>query len=306
MNQHTPFGYTPLATAAFREHACIVKALIDSGANADHQMTIHEVDEDFHTAPHSACESGQAPLKSACEVRRRHTASTHVVADADVDQKMNNENTEDWTALQLASVNGNVEIAKMLIEAGANIDWSSPHGSSPLSVAIEMGHTELTKALIAAGAAVNATSNCYPALFMASKAGHSSMVEVVQRLILAGADVQVSTPQGTTALHFASRAGNYEIVDALLRAGAEVNATNANADRHTALHYAAFPGHHDVAARLLSARANVNAICHTSYGADATPLDLAITFFDTYGEEKLSAMMTLLRKHGGEEGKKFV
>ena len=62
---------------------------------------------------------------------------------------------------------------------------------------------------------------------------------------------------GDSALKLAAFAGNEEIVDVLLKAGANVN---PKADSYKPLHYAAFQGHPGVLNQLLSAGADVNAV----------------------------------------------
>ena len=78
-----------------------------------------------------------------------------------------------------------------------------------------------------------------------------------------------NTSNGATALYYAARYGEHELVSILLDAGAVVNtATNNGA---TPLFIAAYEGHEAVVRRLLEAGADVNKA--TNIGA--TPLSIA-------------------------------
>lgn len=70
-------------------------------------------------------------------------------------------------------------------------------------------------------------------------------------LIYYGADVNLSGPDGRTALRAAAWAGNLETVKCLLDAGADVN--KSDSEKRTALIAAAYMGHTDVLEVLLKA-----------------------------------------------------
>jgi ankyrin repeat protein len=77
----------------------------------------------------------------------------------------------------------------------------------------------------------------------------------VHAALKAGADPNVRTEKGTTALMFASRAGNVDVVKALIAAGADVNAQNSFGS--TALLYACSENRADVVHELLAHGATV-------------------------------------------------
>src|SRR5580698_1497988 len=79
----------------------------------------------------------------------------------------------------------------------------------------------------------------------------------VRALVAQKADVNAPQPDGTTALTWAARAGDLELVNLLLGAGADVKA--ANRDGATALYEASENGNAAVIERLLKAGADVNA-----------------------------------------------
>lgn len=84
--------------------------------------------------------------------------------------------------------------------------------------------------------------------------GHTEMVAA---LLKAGADVDVETQEGMTALTLAANFGYAEVAKALLTAGVDVNTAVQNA--WTPLMYAAKAGHADLVKLLLDAGADVGA-----------------------------------------------
>ncbi|KAI9765585.1 MAG: hypothetical protein M1840_007274 [Geoglossum simile] len=113
------------------------------------------------------------------------------------------------------------------------------------------------------------------ALQVAAGGGH---LDVVERLLVAKADVNASAADGgfgRTALQAAAGGGHLDVVERLLVAKADVNASAADGGfGRTALQAAAGGGHLDVVERLLVAKADVNAAA-LSYDGGRTALQAA-------------------------------
>jgi ankyrin repeat protein len=92
----------------------------------------------------------------------------------------------------------------------------------------------------------------------------------VKTLLAGGADVNAAQGDGMTALHWAARSGDAEIVRMLLYAGANVKAVT-RLGAYTPLMMAAALGHAEAVAALVSAGADVKAVNSTG----STPLMLA-------------------------------
>uniref|UniRef100_A0A7S0N614 Ankyrin repeat domain-containing protein n=1 Tax=Pyramimonas obovata TaxID=1411642 RepID=A0A7S0N614_9CHLO len=138
-------------------------------------------------------------------------------------------------ALWAAACNGNEAVAKLLVDAGADLEYIDDTEFTALLWAVESSEPEIVGLLIEAGADVNAiTGTGATALIMASDLSNPTAdLKIIQTLIKAGADVNKADSQGATALAFAAEAGNLQAVNLLMDAGAEV--TTADEDGQTPL-----------------------------------------------------------------------
>jgi uncharacterized protein len=134
------------------------------------------------------------------------------------------------TPLSLACTNGNAAMVEMFLKAGADPNAPLPGGETPLMTASRTGNLAAVKALINHGAAVDAKDERrgQTALMWAAAEGHAA---VVQALIDADADFRLRVPSGFSPLMFAAREGRTEVVQVLLKAGADVNDTIASGSR---------------------------------------------------------------------------
>jgi ankyrin repeat protein len=179
--------------------------------------------------------------------------------------------------LRKAVSEGNIEIVKLLLKAGAKVNnnYSSHHHASletPLRAAFRNGNQELVRLLLNAGAEINAPGTSFEGgkttLQMAAAHGH---VDLVRQLLGSGADVNAPAAGfgGRTALQAAADHGDYDLVKLLLVAGADVNAPAANHHGRPALEAAAQNGDYDLVKLLLDAGADVNTPAAGNYGITA-------------------------------------
>ena len=167
--------------------------------------------------------------------------------------------------LPLACQSGNREMVDLLLNAGADANTTLRGGESVLMTAARTGKPGPVKALLARGANVNAKERRgQTALMWAAAEGHA---EVVELLTKAGADIHASLPDsGFTSLFFAVREGRTEVARALLKAGADVNGTIQPRKMHgkgpragtSPLLLAVENGHFELAVALLDAGADPN------------------------------------------------
>lgn len=128
------------------------------------------------------------------------------------------------TPLSLACTNGDGGMVEMLLKAGADPNTALPGGETPLMTAARTGALSSVKALVSRGASVDSKDERrgQTALMWAAAEGHAA---VVQALIDADADFGTRVPSGFTPLLFAVREGRIDVVRVLLKAGADVNET---------------------------------------------------------------------------------
>ncbi len=159
------------------------------------------------------------------------------------------------TPLTFASQNGHVEVVKTLLASGAKVDAAEKAGWTSLMFASQNGHAEVVKALLASDAKVDAAGkNGWTSLMLASQNGHA---EVVKALLASGAKVNAAEKNGSTSLMIASQNGHVEVVKTLLASSAKVDA--AEKAGRTSLMRASQNGHAEVVKALLASGAKVNA-----------------------------------------------
>ncbi|MEE2636975.1 MAG: ankyrin repeat domain-containing protein [Acidobacteriota bacterium] len=126
--------------------------------------------------------------------------------------------------LFLAALNASPAMARVLLNAGANSNASRSSGESVIMTAARTGSVDLVRALLEAGANPKGGGRHFKgqtALMWAASEGHASIVQV---LLDAGVDVEARSIHGTTALLLASRKGDIDTARALIAGGADVNA----------------------------------------------------------------------------------
>jgi uncharacterized protein len=105
------------------------------------------------------------------------------------------------TGLHNSAINGNLQIAAILIKAGARIDVRDNLGNTPLIYAADHDHLEMAKLLMDVGAQVDAENkNGMTPLMIAAKDGE---VEMVRTLLARGANPNKSDYTGRDPLGWA-------------------------------------------------------------------------------------------------------
>jgi uncharacterized protein len=161
------------------------------------------------------------------------------------------------TPLMSAAWNGRTEIAKLLLERGADVKArASDDGQTALHNAAARGFDDVVQVLIAAGADVNARDTRQNTAL--STAVFQGNVEMAGILIKAKADLKASL-YGMTPLMMAASTGNAEMIRFLAEAGADVNfSPTGEYGGRTALLSAVSAGQAEAVKALIALKANVN------------------------------------------------
>ena len=100
---------------------------------------------------------------------------------------------------------GQYEIARILLDYGANPNAVKDQGTTPLHIASERGHHDIAQLLVDGGADATKVKACgTSAVFIAALQGFPKVVQV---LVRAGSDIEQPNKSGHTPLMMAARKG---------------------------------------------------------------------------------------------------
>jgi ankyrin repeat protein len=141
------------------------------------------------------------------------------------------------TRLSDAAMQGNQDAVRSLLKQRVDVNAPQGDGTTALHWAAYRDDLEMVKLLLAAGANAQATTRegAITPLLMACQNGN---VTIIEALLKAGADVNAVKSNGTTPLMMAAASGSANAVETLLAHGANVNAKEL-AHGQTALMFAA-------------------------------------------------------------------
>ena len=210
---------------------CVQLVLLDFGASDTtkellkncRQNRVHEVEKllQWSQDPNQRCPVGDlslVPIHVAALAGHMEVAQLLLEAGADKDAASNSGKT----ALYFAAGEGHMELVQLFLEAGADKDAAADTGATALIIAAANDHLEVVHVLLEAGADTEAAFGTgKTALVIAAEQGH---LEVVQLLLQARADKEAAPDSGATALFMAAAKGYFEVVRVLLEAGADKDA----------------------------------------------------------------------------------
>ncbi|KAG2488181.1 hypothetical protein HYH03_013322 [Edaphochlamys debaryana] len=123
---------------------------------------------------------------------------------------------EGVSRLHLASLEGDTQTVKALLDSGACADATSwPGGDTPLHLVAREGHVGVAEALLSAGASTESVdeAGCTPLM----TAAHHGQLDIVKALLAAGADKNAASKVGWGAVHMAWMEGHSEVSRLLLK-----------------------------------------------------------------------------------------
>jgi len=253
------FAY-PLHAAALNDDVTLAIRLMETGTPVDVR------DRD-----------GRTPLMVAAAFGNRAVAEALLAGRADPRAR---DRLFGDTALHFAALSGRVEVAELLLSHGVGVNTGANMGETPLHYAALYNHRKMIIFLIDSGADIDAADGmALTPLQYASRRGRLQARDLlrelgarpdtlldavnandlirVRELLRNGVDPNQPGLDGT-ALHLAAALGHVAISDALIEAGADLEAEGEPARAHP-LHLAAYHNRSDVARLLLDRRAQVDA-----------------------------------------------
>lgn len=159
---------------------------------------------------------------------------------------------------------GNGKVLESLLSQKADVNAALPDGSTPLAWAVYTNQSDAVTRLIKAGANVNVSDEYGDTPLTLSCTLVN--VGVMQALIDAGADANAARWNGETALMIASRTGSVPGVKLLIDHGAKIDAVDLNHEQ-TALMWAAAEGHSDIVDLLLKSGADPKLVSKGGFNA---------------------------------------
>jgi ankyrin repeat protein len=175
-----------------------------------------------------------SPPRAAAAATKDGTTALHVATDLDdlelatmlvrAGANVKAANRYGVTPIYSAAVHGNAAMLRLLLEAGADANTLLPEGETPLMTASRTGKVDAMRVLLTHGANVNAKEKWknQTALMWAA---HEGNTEAIKLLVEAGAKLHDRSVFGWTPLLFAARQGQSDALRALVAAGANVNDT---------------------------------------------------------------------------------
>ena len=236
VNVANALGATPLWLATLNGEALVVSRLLEEGADPDAALqrgetpimsasrsgdreTVELLLESGAKVDLAEHERGQTALMWAVAQRHAGVALALVAGGADLNARSRVwhqlENTAGntnpignfrmahggSTPLLFAARNGDLDTARVLVEAGANVDDVSAAGMSAVVIAAHSGHGALANYLLEQGADPHADGAGYTALHAAVLRGQTSLV---RSLLVHGADIDAVVAHGTPGRRFSA------------------------------------------------------------------------------------------------------
>src|SRR5262245_13712039 len=161
-----------------------------------------------------------------------------------------------------AAMRGDREAVRSLLKQKVDVNVGQGDGSTALHWAANRDDVEMAKLLVAAGADLKARTRLggITALWIAAQNGSAAMLAI---LLDPKGDANTANTNGTTLLMLAAASGKTDAVKLLVDRGADVNAKDVT-NGQTPLMFAAALGRAEVVKLLASRGADTNAITKVS------------------------------------------
>ncbi|XP_063822335.1 ankyrin-1 [Ostrinia nubilalis] len=256
LNKQNNIGWTPLLIACHRGHMELVSTLLTNHARVD------VFDVEGRSALHLAAEHGYLQVCDALltnkafinsKARNGRTALhlaamngyTHLVKFLirDHNAMIDVLTLKKQTPLHLAAASGQIEVCKLLLELGANIDATDELGQKPIHAAAQNNFSEVVQLFLQQhpNLVMATTKDGNTCAHIAAIQGSVKVIEELMKFDRTGVISARNKLNDSTPLQLAAEGGHADVVKVLVRAGA--SCTDENKAGLTAVHLAAEHGH---------------------------------------------------------------
>jgi ankyrin repeat protein len=210
-----------------------MKELLDT--NKPHFAIWVWIYDPIHPSPYGRTERPFPPLRTPLHYAAfcgLHTIINFLASRRP--QDVHHQDSDNSTPLHLASRAGHIEVARSLVEHGADAKAQDNNGWTALHFSVQAGRVDLSRLLLEHGADATVYYSDRTTLLHAVVPGGS--VDLVRLLVEHGADVTAQDEDKWTPLHLSVRHRRMDLIYLLLEHGADVTAQGQ--DRSTPLHLA--------------------------------------------------------------------
>jgi ankyrin repeat protein len=202
INRQDLEGRSPLRLAVMQQNVSLTTLLLQAGADVE-----------------SRCNLGVTALSYAAKINDIAIAELLIRHGADVNAT---ETQNKCPMLISAAWRGHLDMVKLLIKSGCNIQCRTASGSTALHEATLKTQKEIISELVRAGLSVNTKDgNGSTALYLTSQ--YRLDATTAEVLLTLGADMETKSKIGYTTLLNAVLANQYDLAKALVDHGADIN-----------------------------------------------------------------------------------
>ncbi len=219
---------TALTIATRNNKLAIVTKLLENGADINHQTTSNQ--------------------DTALTIATRNNLFEMVKLLLNKGADINHQATSGTTALMIATINNKLDIVTEILKSNPNINIHDTNGKTALMLAKKQGNSGIIQALKKHSEQIN--KNLLHAL-------NNKNIDQIIKLIRQGANINLQTTNGHTALMIAIINNKIDIVKELLKNGADIN-LQSNENKHTALMVAIEYNNLAIVTELLKNGADIN------------------------------------------------
>lgn len=231
-------GRYPLMVAVEANQTAVAKFALDNGANPEFDNSRALV----HAAKKNNTELVGHLLKAGADPDAKIGFLTVLFDD-------NSKNMEEGQPLMAATGAQNMEMTRLLLEAGAN---PNVEDGAPLKSAIKKNNRGMIKLLLKHNASINEDG-------IITQVVMNNDPELLQAFLERGANPDLRTWSGKTPLQEAATRGYVELMSILIKHGADLNKRGVGGE-HTPLMMAAVAGQVEAVKLLIESNADLNVV----------------------------------------------